>query len=80
VSATVYTEKISPLFQLALRKHNQQYDKVDVRSIQHFHDRFLIIDEAIYHIGASIKDLGKKVFAFSRLGLEAEVILEKLST
>jgi hypothetical protein len=55
-------------------------EKVDVRTLQHFHDRFLVIDEAIYHIGASIKDLGKKVFAFSKLGLEAEVILERLPT
>jgi hypothetical protein len=78
VSATVYTENISPSFQLALTKHHQQYQKVNVQTLQHFHDRFLIIDEAIYHIGASIKDLGKRVFAFSRLGLKAEVILERL--
>jgi hypothetical protein len=74
----VYTENISPSFQLALTKHNQQYEKIDVKSIQHFHDRFLIIDTEIYHIGASIKDLGKKVFAFSKLGLEAEILLERL--
>jgi hypothetical protein len=49
-----------------------------VKEVQHFHDRFLIVDEEVYHIWASIKDVGKKVFAFSKLGLEAEVILGRL--
>jgi len=78
VQTTIYTEKIEHPFQLALTKHNVQYPKVDVRIVQNFHDRFLIIDDQVYHVGASIKDLGKKVFAFSKLGLEAEVILERL--
>jgi len=76
--ATIYTEKVEQPFSLAFTKHNAQYPKVDVKVIQNFHDRFLIIDEQVYHIGASIKDLGKRVFAFSKLGLEAEVILAKL--
>ncbi|MDR0282237.1 MAG: virulence RhuM family protein [Candidatus Peribacteria bacterium] len=67
VEATIYTEKIEQPFLLALTKHNAQYPKVDVKEIQNFHDRFLIIDEFVYHVGASIKDLGKKVFAFSKL-------------
>jgi hypothetical protein len=49
-----------------------------VQVVQTFHDRFLIVDEEVYHIWASIKDVGKKVFAFSKLGLETEVILGKL--
>jgi len=79
VKATIYTEKIENTFQLALTKYNAQYPNVDVKVVQNFHDRFLIIDEQIYHIGASIKDLGKKVFAFSKLGLETEIILARLS-
>jgi hypothetical protein len=79
VFATLYTDNISPSFQLALTKHTAQYAKIDVKEVQHFHDRFLIVDEEVYHIGASIKDVGKKVFAFSKLGLEAEVILGKVS-
>ena len=78
VKATIYTEKIENTFQLALKKHDVQYPKIEVKVVQNFHDRFLIIDEQIYHVGASIKDLWKKVFAFSKLGLEAEIILEKL--
>jgi hypothetical protein len=78
VKATLYTEKIEPPLQLTITKHNAQYPKIDVKVAQHFHDRFLIIDDEIYHIGASIKDLGKKVFAFSKMGLAAEVILERL--
>ncbi|MDR0650620.1 MAG: virulence RhuM family protein [Candidatus Peribacteria bacterium] len=79
VFATIYTDSISPSFQLALTKHTAQYAKIDVKEVQYFHDRFLIVDEEVYHIGASIKDVGKKVFAFSKLRLEAEVILGKVS-
>jgi hypothetical protein len=78
VAATVYTDSISQSLQLAITKHTAQYPKLDVQVVQIFHDRFLIVDEEVYHIGASIKDVGKKVFAFSKLGLEAEVILGKL--
>ena len=65
VPATVYTREISPQFKLDIKKHNAQYDPIEVYSFNKAHDRFLIIDDKVYHIGASLKDLGKKWFAFS---------------
>ena len=79
VSATIYTQSISKQLTLDLQKHNTQYAPIDVRLIKNFHDRFLFLDEKIiYHIGASIKDLGKKVFGFSKLGLDAKQIMNML--
>jgi phage regulator Rha-like protein len=79
VSATIYTQSISKQLTLDLQKHNAQYAPIDVRVMTNFHDRFLFIDEkTIYHIGASIKDLGKKVFGFSKLGLDAKQIMNML--
>ena len=79
VSATIYTQSISKQLTLDLQKHNAQYAPIDVRVMTKFHDRFLFIDEkTIYHIGASIKDLGKKVFGFSKLGLDAKQIMNML--
>jgi hypothetical protein len=79
VKATIYTEKITPQFQLDTQKHNAQYEPVGVEIEKKSHDRFLIIDEnQVYHIGASIKDLGKKWFAFSKLHIDANSILSKL--
>ena len=79
VKATIYTEKITPQFQLDIKKHNTQYEPVTVEIEKKSHDRFLIIDETqVYHIGASIKDLGKKWFAFSRLHIDAKSILSRL--
>ena len=76
VTATIYTERIPPARRLDLDKHNAQYPAIDIHRIPHIHDRFLIIDEKeLYHIGASIKDLGKKWFAFSRMdSLVGEVL------
>lgn len=75
VTATVYTSKITPRLQLDIDKHNDQYPPVSVHTCRHCHDRFLIIDNRdIYHIGASLKDLGKKLFAFSRLTVPVETI------
>jgi len=65
VTATIYTKQISTQFQLDIDKHNSQYAPIDVQSFNKAHDRFLIIDDKVYHIGASLKDLGKKWFAFS---------------
>ena len=65
VSATIYTREISPRLKLDINKHNAQYAPVEVHSFNKAHDRFLIIDEKVYHLGASLKDLGKKWFAFS---------------
>lgn len=79
VSATIYTQSISKQLTLDLQKHNAQYAPIDIRLIKNFHDRFLFLDEkSIYHIGASVKDLGKKVFGFSKLGLDAKQIMNML--
>lgn len=79
VSATIYTQKITKQLQLDLDKHNDQYPPVNIRTYHNSHNRFLIIDDKeVYHIGASLKDLGKKMFAFSKLEIEPGVITEKL--
>lgn len=75
VMVTVYTSKITPQLQLDIDKHNGQYPPISVLTCKHCHDRFLIIDNRdIYHIGASLKDLGRKLFAFSRLTVPVETI------
>ena len=75
VSATIYTRQISPQFQLDLNKHNMQYPPITVEIYAKCHDRFLITDNTnVYHIGASLKDLGKKLFAFSKLDIPAAMI------
>ena len=63
VAATIYTMQISKAFKLDIDKHNAQYPAIDVKVFKNSHDRFMIIDDCIYHFGASIKDLGKKWFA-----------------
>ena len=68
VVCTIYTEKISPALQLDLDKHNAQFPSIQMAALKNVHDRFLVIDdEQLYHIGASLKDLGKRWFAFSRI-------------
>lgn len=78
VTATIYTQRITPQFRLDLDRYKDQYPPVDVRTCKLSHDRFLIVDDAVYHIGASLKDLGKKWFAFSKLSLPAEMITNLL--
>jgi len=79
VSATVYTSKISRQFEADLQKHNLQYEPVIIKIFSKSHDRFLIIDEeTIYHIGASLKDLGRKWFAFSKINLNPADLLKRL--
>lgn len=78
VSATIYTAHFSEKLQLDLAKHNSQYSPINIKTLNKFHDRFLIIDDDVYHIGASIKDLGKSVFAFLKMGLEKEIVLSIL--
>ena len=81
VEATIYTANITKQFQLDIEKHNIQYPAIQVFQFTKSHDRFLIIDQkTVYHIGASLKDLGKKWFAFSKINLDAVEILEKLTT
>ena len=67
VSAIIYTQQISRQFQLDLDRHNAQYAPIDVEVFRLSHDRFLCIDNDVYHVGASIKDLGKKWFGFSKM-------------
>lgn len=79
VKVTIYTAQISKQLSLDMQCHNSQYDPIDIRLFRQSHDRFLIIDEKeLYHIGASLKDLGKKWFAFSRLQLDIKDILNHL--
>lgn len=78
VSALVYTGEISRTFRQSVNRHNRQYAPIDIRTADRIHDRFLIIDDTLYHIGASIKDLGKKLFAFSKLEISPDYILDNL--
>ena len=79
VDATIYTAKINDNLKLDLNKHNKQYSPIQVKTFTKAHDRFLIIDQKdVYHIGASLKDLGKKWFAFSKIKLDPGVLLERL--
>lgn len=75
VSATIYTDNISEKLKVDISKHNSQYPPINIDIFKKCHDRFLIIDEEVYHIGASLKDLGKRRFAFSKMGLEKEKIM-----
>jgi len=79
VNATIYTARISPQFQLDLERYNSQYQPITVNTFNRSHDRFLIIDDEVYHIGASLKDLGKKWFAFSILNFSKEEIVGRLA-
>ena len=78
VTATIYTSSITKNLKLDLEKHNSQYPLINIKVLKKFHDRFLIIDDDVYHIGASIKDLGKRVFAFSKMEIEKEIIMSLL--
>lgn len=79
VSATIYTQKVTAQLQLDLDKHNDQYPPINIRTYRNSHDRFLIVDDKeVYHIGASLKDLGKKMFAFSKLDIPADAITNLL--
>ena len=81
VAAEIYTSKISPQLQTDINRHNQQYAPVKVSTFSKSHDRFLIIDDKVYLIGASIKDLGKRWFAFTELGaVTAADLLSELHT
>lgn len=81
VMATIYTDKISNQLKLDLERHNKQYSAIEIQTVKDIHDRFVIIDnEDVFHIGASLKDLGKKLFAFSKLNLPVDVFLKGLRT
>ncbi len=78
VFATIYTKRINRQLQLDIERHNDQYAPIDVRTAHDIHDRFMVVDDTLYHIGASIKDLGLKLFAFSKMETSPSVILDKL--
>jgi len=79
VVATIYTRHITPQLQLDIKKHNGQYPAIEIKTIADTHDRFLLLDNnELYHIGASLKDLGKKWFAFSRMDDFAPEILHRI--
>ncbi len=80
VKADIYTKVVSNQLALDLNRHNQQYPVVDIHEFGLSHDRFLIIDDIVYHIGASLKDLGKRWFAFSFMDdITAELLVSKLN-
>ena len=75
VSAEIVTRHVTETLKLDLERHNRQYPPIAIREYDRYHDRFLIIDDTVYHLGASLKDLGKKLFAFSRMEMMAEEVL-----
>lgn len=79
VKARICTQQTSPSFNVALQQHNQHYEPVELTVFTKSHDRFLIIDNDVYHIGASIKDLGKRWFAFCKMQVSGSEILERLN-
>ena len=79
VTATIYTKKPSAQLQLDIQKHNAQYPPIEIITFDRSHDRFLCIDETVYHLGASIKDLGKKWFAFCRMDMPTSELLQKIT-
>jgi hypothetical protein len=78
VDAMIYTKKISEQLQLDITRHNAQYPPITIEAKQNIHDRFLLIDNNLYHIGASLKDLGKKLFAFSKMEISASELLKNI--
>lgn len=78
ILATIYTFAITPQLKLDLEKHNAQYAPIEVQKFTRSHDRFICIDDTVYHIGASLKDLGKKWFAFSRMEITTDELLANM--
>ncbi len=79
VKVIIYTSNFTKQLKLDVKKYNQQYDEIEVNTFKKAHDRFLIIDDkTVYHIGASLKDLGNRWFAFSKINLDVDYLLRKL--
>ena len=78
VSAQIYTRNLTPQLTLDLQRHNAQYQPIAINEFKNAHDRFLCIDDTVYHIGASLKDLGKKWFAFGRMEIGTDALLRKM--
>ena len=75
VTAEIVTRRVTETLSLDFERHNRQYPPITIRECDRYHDRFLIIDDTVYHLGASLKDLGKRLFAFNRMEIGAEEIL-----
>lgn len=78
VNAQIYTRTLTPQLTLDLQRHNAQYSPIVITEFQNAHDRFLCIDDTVYHIGASLKALGKKWFAFGRMEIDTDTLLQKM--
>ena len=78
VDVSILTKSVSPQLQLDIEKHNSQYSPIKLEVFTNSHDRFLCIDDTVYHIGASLKDLGKKWFAFNKMEIDTESLMKKL--
>lgn len=79
VIATIYTQRISNQLQLDINRHNAQYPPIEIKQFSRAHDRFLLIDDDVFHIGASIKDLGKKWFGFTLMrDMTANELINKI--
>jgi hypothetical protein len=78
VKATIYTREIAETLQLDLQRHNAQYPEIFIAEKPNIHDRFLLIDSEVYHIGASIKDLGKKLLGFNKMEMTANELLKNI--
>ncbi|MBJ2183703.1 MAG: virulence RhuM family protein [Muribaculaceae bacterium] len=80
VEATIFTSCINRTLRQDLERHNSQYPPIEIKNYRKAHDRFLIIDDSVYHVGASLKDLGKKLFAFSKMEfIAADELIERIS-
>ena len=79
VNITLYTNTVSKQLKLDAEKYNKQYKNLQIKTVKNFHDRFIIIDQKeVFHLGASLKDLGKKVFAFSKLNIDIKTLIFNL--
>ena len=78
VDVRILTKSVSPQLQLDIEKHNSQYSPIKLEVFTNSHDRFLCIDDTVYHIGASLKDLGKKWFAFNKMEIDTESLIGKM--
>ena len=78
VVAEIFTRNISQRLTLDLQRHNAQYEPITITAFDNSHDRFLCIDDVVYHIGASLKDLGKRWFAFNRMEIDTNTLLSKV--
>lgn len=78
VTAKIYSKLLLPHINVDIAKHNAQYEPIEVEHFDRAHDRFLCIDDTVYHIGASLKDLGKKWFAFSKMEMTTDELLRKI--